>query len=93
MKEWEPRFVGLLRNVLSCRRKDGIPTQRPANEGLAHESQSPEAVNDDIKVDVKCAGDGGRASQGAPHPEKRRDRELDNDAKGNPRDHENTTVH
>ena len=36
--EWEPRFVGLLRNVLSCRRKDDIPTQLPADEGLTHES-------------------------------------------------------
>ena len=24
VREWEPRFVGLLRNVLSCRRKDDI---------------------------------------------------------------------
>ena len=27
VREWEPRFVGLLRNVLYCRRKDDIPTQ------------------------------------------------------------------
>ena len=27
VREWEPRFVGLLRNVLSCRRKDDVPTQ------------------------------------------------------------------
>ena len=26
MREWDPRFVGLLRNVLSCRRDD-VPTQ------------------------------------------------------------------
>ena len=32
--------VGPLRNVFSCRRKDDIPTQLPADEGLAHESQS-----------------------------------------------------
>ena len=38
VREWEPRFVGLLRNVLSCRRKDDISTQLPADEGLAHES-------------------------------------------------------
>ena len=46
--EWEPRFVGLLRNVLSCRRKDDIPTQLAAVKGPIHESQSSETVNDDI---------------------------------------------
>ena len=50
-KEWEPRFVGLLRNVL-CPRKDDIPTQLPADEGLASESQSSETVNDDIMTNV-----------------------------------------
>ena len=40
MREWEPRFVGLLRNVLSCRRKDDVPTQLP------------ETVIDDIMTDV-----------------------------------------
>ena len=40
VKEWEPRFVGLLRNVLSCRRKDDVPTQLP------------ETVIDDIMTDV-----------------------------------------
>ena len=52
VREWEPRFVGLLRNVLSCRRKDDIPTQLPADEGLAHESQSSETVIEDIMTDV-----------------------------------------
>ena len=52
VREWEPRFVGLLRNVLSCRRKDDIPTQLPVHEGLAHESQSSETVIDDIMTDV-----------------------------------------
>ena len=47
VREWEPRLVGLLRNVLSCRRKDDIPAQ-----GLAHESQSSETVIDDIMTDV-----------------------------------------
>ena len=51
-REWEPRFVGLLRNVLSCRRKNDIPTQLPADEGLVHESQSSETVIDDIMTDV-----------------------------------------
>ena len=40
VREWEPRFVGLLRNVLSCRRKDDIPTQLT------------ETVIDDIMTDV-----------------------------------------
>ena len=52
VREWEPRFVGLLRNVLSCRRKDDIPAQRPVHEGLAHESQSSETVIDDITTNV-----------------------------------------
>ena len=40
VKEWEPRFVGLLRNVLSCRRTDDVPTQ------------ITETVIDDIMTDV-----------------------------------------
>ena len=52
VREWEPRFVGLLRNVLSCRCKDDIPTQLPVDEGLTHESQSSETVIDDIMTDV-----------------------------------------
>ena len=52
VREWEPRFVGLLRNVLSCRRKDDMPTQLPVDEVLAHESQSSETVIDDIMTDV-----------------------------------------
>ena len=49
VREWEPRFVGLL---MSCRRKDDIPTQLPVDEGLAHECQSSETVIDDIMTDV-----------------------------------------
>ena len=40
VREWEPRFVGLLRNVLCCRRKDDAPTQLP------------ETVIDDVMTDV-----------------------------------------
>ena len=76
VREWEPRFVG--------------PTQLPANEELTHESQSSETVIGDVRCE--CAEDGGRASQGLSHPGKHKDRELDTGAKGNPRDHENTTV-
>ena len=52
VREWEPRFVGLLRNVLSCRRKDDIPTQLPVDEVLTQESQLLETVIDDIMTDV-----------------------------------------
>ena len=52
VREWEPRFVGLLRNVLSCRRKDDIPTQPPVDEVLTQESQSLETLIDDIMTDV-----------------------------------------
>ena len=38
--------------MLSCRRKDDIPAQLPADDGLVHESQSSETVIDDIMTDV-----------------------------------------
>ena len=89
VRESEPRFVVLLRNVLSCRRKDDIPTQPPVD--VAHESQSSET--DRRHHDrCECAEDGGRTSRGLSHPERYKHQELDADAKGNPRDHENTTV-
>ena len=62
VREWEPRFVGLLRKVLSCRRKDDIPTQLPVDEGLTHENQSSETVIDDIMTDVNVLKMEGRAS-------------------------------
>ena len=40
VREWDPRFVGLLRNVLSCKRKDDVATQ------------ITETVIDDIMTDV-----------------------------------------
>ena len=40
VRKWDPRFVGLLRNALSCRRKDNVPTQ------------ITETVIDDIMTDV-----------------------------------------
>ena len=48
----EPRFVGLLRNVLSCRRTDDMPTQLLVDEVLTQESQSSETAIDDIMTDV-----------------------------------------
>ena len=27
VREWDPKFIGLLRNVLSSKRKDDVPTQ------------------------------------------------------------------
>ena len=52
VREWEPRFVGLLKIVLSCQPKDDMPAQLPVHEGLTHESQSLETVIDDIMTDV-----------------------------------------
>ena len=40
LREWDPRFIGLSRNVLSCKRKDDVPTQ------------IIETVIDDIMSDV-----------------------------------------
>ena len=39
------------------------------------------------------AGDGGHASERAPHPEQRQNHKLESDARGDSRDHENTRVH
>ena len=50
--EWEPKLVALLMNVLSYRHKDDIPTKLAAFERPIHESQSPEAVDDDTKTGV-----------------------------------------
>ena len=81
VREWEPRFVGLLRNVLSCRRKDDVPTQLP------------ETVIDDIRTDVDVL----RMQDGRVEARlifgSTGNRELYTGAKGEPRDHENTTVH
>ena len=52
MRGWEPRFVGLLRNVLSFQRKDDIPTQLPADDRFVHKSLSSEIL-DEIKKGVK----------------------------------------
>ena len=81
VREWEPRFVGLLRNVLSCKRKDDVPTQ------------ITETVIDDIMTDVNVLRMGGRASRSLFHLGKHRNRELYTGAKGELRVHENTTVH
>ena len=39
------------------------------------------------------AGNGGHASERAPHPEQRQNHKLKSDARGDSRDHANTTVH
>ena len=60
------------------------------DEGLVHESQSSETVIDDTMTDVSVLRmEDGRVKACLIH----KDRELDTDAKGNLRDHENTTVH
>ena len=92
VREWEPRFVGLLRNVLSCRRKDDIPTQLPVDE-VTHTGESVTGDCDRRHHDrCECAEDGGRASRSLSHLGKHRNCELDTGAKGEPRDNENTTV-
>ena len=48
--EWEPKLVGPLMNVSSCRLKDDIPTKWEASKRLVHESQSSETVNDETKT-------------------------------------------
>ena len=80
VKEWEPRFVGLLRNVLSCRRKDDVPTQLP------------ETVINDIMTDVNVLRmeDGRVKLVASGKPQELR---AVYSAKGELRDHENTTVH
>ena len=93
VREWEPRFVGLLKNVLSCRRKDDIPTQLPVDEVLTHESQSSETVIDDIMTDVNVLRIENGRVEACLIWESNRNRELYTGAKGNPREHENTTVH
>ena len=62
VREWEPRFVGLLRNVLSCRRKDDIPTQLPVDEVLTQESQTSENCDRRHHDRCECVEDGKWAS-------------------------------
>ena len=54
--EWEPKLVGHLMNVLSCRLKDDIPTKSAASERLVHESRTSETVNDDTKTGATVQG-------------------------------------
>ena len=82
--EWEPklrtRYAGLLMNVLGCRFRDDIPTKRAAFERTVHdyENQSTKTVEDDIKIGVTMLG--------------MEDMRV-KDARGNFRDHANTTAH
>ena len=97
--EWEPklrtRYVGLLMNVLGYRFRDDIPTKLAAFERTVHEyeNQSTKTVDDGYQDRSDDAGDGGHASQRAPHPEQRQNHKLESDARGDSRDHANTTVH
>ena len=94
VREWDPRFVGLLRNVLSCRHKDDIPTQLPVDEVLAHESQSSETVIDDIMIDVNVLRmEDGRVEACLIWESTGIASCIQTGAKGNLRDYENTTVH
>ena len=93
--EWEPklrtRYVGLLMNVLEYRFRDDIPTKLAAFERTVHdyENQSTKTVDDDIKIGVTMLVMSKRAS----HPEQRQNHKLESDARGESRDHKNTTVH
>ena len=88
VREWEPRFVGLLRNVLPCRKT----TYRPADE----RTRTRESIIGDCDRRhhdrCECAEDGRRANQGLSHPGEHRDRELDNDAKGSSRSREHNST-
>ena len=82
-------------NVLGYRFRDDIPTKLAAFERTIHdyENQSTKTVDDDIKIGVDDAGDGGHASERAPHSEQRQNHKLESDARGDSRYHENTKVH
>ena len=94
--EWEPklrtRYVRLLMNVLGYRFRDDIPTK--AGGVRENRARPREPINKNCRR--RCqdrsddAGDGGHASERA---EQRQDHQLESDAKGDSRDHANTTVH
>ena len=79
--------------MLSCRRKDDIPTQLPVDEVLTQESQSSETVIDDIMTDVNVLRTEDGRVEACLIWESTENCELYTGAKGEPRDHENTTVH
>ena len=83
--EWETEFVGLPDERATD--KVGNVRKTRARESIVGNCQRPHQDWCD------GAGDGGHADQSEPHPEQRKDRELDTDARGHPRDHENTTLH
>ena len=97
--EWEPklwtRYVGLLMNVLGYRFRDDLPTKLAAFERTVARLREP--VHKDRGRHQKDrsddAGDGGHASERAPHPEQRQNHKLELDARRNSRDYANTTVH
>ena len=84
VREWEPRLVGLLRNVLFCRRKDtcrhNYQWMKDSHTRVSH-WKCDRRHNDRFE----CAEDGGRAIRGLSHLGKHRNRELNTGA--------NTTVH
>ena len=89
------RYVGLFLKVLGYRFRDDIPTKLAVFERLVHdyENQKTKTANDDINNGVTMLGNGGHASERAPHLEQREDHKLDTEAKRDSRDHANTTVH
>ena len=95
--KWEPklrtRCVGLLMNVL------GTDSETTFQAGGVRETRARlrETINKDRRRRHQdgCddARDGGRAIQRAPHPEQRQNHKMESNARGDSRDHANTTVH
>ena len=62
-------------NVLGYRFRDDIPTKLAAFERTVHNRRRHQDRSDD-------AGDGGHASERAPHPEQRQNHKPESDARG-----------
>ena len=79
----------------------GVPIQRRHTNKAAGVRENRERLREPINKDRRRryqdrsddAGDGGHASERAPHPEQRQDHKLESDARGVSPDHANTTVH
>ena len=79
----------------------GIPIQRRHSNQACGVRENRARLREPINKDRRRryrdrsddAGDGGHASERAPHLEQRQDHKLESDARGDSRDHANTTVH
>ena len=84
---------GLLRNVLSCRCKDDIPTQLPVDEVPKEENQSLDTVIDDIMMDVNLLRMEDERLEACLIWESIGTTSCVQVREENPRDRDNTTVH